>query len=236
MLIKNRRSLRVSVVLLTTLIFCMFSYSRIMALEGNSNLVKKQDNSNIIKTNAQKNKKEVKVQNKVSKSKTKSNIAVNKNKDTVPTISKSSSNKKGNVISNLLVFPAVGTISSPFGYRVLKLQDGSVSKEIHSGIDIAAPMGSKISSALGGVVKFAGVVDGYGNTIIISHDNGMETLYGHCSKLEVKAGDKVEAKQEIGKVGSTGRSTGPHVHFEVRINGSAVNPMSYLDTSSITGN
>lgn len=222
-LINNRRSLRTCIIVLTTLIFCVFSYNRILAFDGNSNLIKKQNSNNISKPNLQKLKTDSKGENKNSK------VQTNNEKDSVPAVSE----KK---INNLLILPAVGTISSPFGYRKLTMNDGSVSTEIHKGIDIAAPMGNKICAALSGTVTFAGIQQGYGNTIIISHANGMETLYGHCSKLEVNVGDRVEAKQEIGKVGSTGRSTGPHVHFEVRINGNAVNPMDYIQKGCITSN
>jgi murein DD-endopeptidase MepM/ murein hydrolase activator NlpD len=131
------------------------------------------------------------------------------------------------------LFPAAGTISSAFGYRKINI-NGVVTSEVHKGIDIAATMGSKIFAARGGKVSYAGVIEGYGNVIILKHDSGFETLYAHCSKIEVKASEMVNEGNEIGKVGSTGKSTGPHLHFEVRLNGKAVNPLDYLQSTKVT--
>lgn len=118
-----------------------------------------------------------------------------------------------------LKIPSRGAISSPFGMRWGRM---------HEGVDIAANYGSPICAAMDGTVSFAGWEDGYGNTVKIDHGDGIQTLYGHSSQLEVKQGQKVKAGDEIAKVGSTGDSTGPHVHFEVRSNGVAVNPLDYL--------
>lgn len=114
-------------------------------------------------------------------------------------------------------------ISSPYGIRlhpVLK------TIKMHTGIDYAAPTGTKILAPSDGVVSFSGWKGGYGNTIMLSHENGMETLYGHMSAYisGVNVGNRVKAGDVIGLVGSTGRSTGPHLHYEVRINGQHVNP------------
>jgi len=99
----------------------------------------------------------------------------------------------------------------------------------HTGIDIGLPLGNPIYAADDGVVITAGWnSSGYGNYIIIDHGNGIHTLYGHASKLGVKKGDRVKKGDVIGAIGSTGRSTGPHLHFEVRINGNKVNPLDYL--------
>ena len=120
-------------------------------------------------------------------------------------------------------WPIRGKINSYFGGRYIF---GSYS--YHSGIDIAASYGAAIKAADGGTVTFAGYKGSYGYLVIIRHDNGTETYYGHNSKLLVSAGQKVYKGQQIAKAGSTGRSTGVHCHFEVRINGKAVNPLNYL--------
>ena len=122
-----------------------------------------------------------------------------------------------------LGWPVRGRITSYFGRRHIF---GKTS--FHSGLDIAAPSGTPIHAADGGKVTFAGKKGSYGNLVIITHDNGMQTYYGHNSSLLVSAGQRVHKGQVIAKCGSTGRSTGPHCHFEVRVHGSAVNPLNYL--------
>ena len=100
---------------------------------------------------------------------------------------------------------------------------------MHSGIDLAASQGTAIVAADGGTVTFAGYNSGgYGNMVKISHGNGVETRYAHCSEIDVSVGDKVAQGQLIAKVGNTGRSYGSHCHFEIRINGEAVDPLKYL--------
>ena len=99
---------------------------------------------------------------------------------------------------------------------------------MHYGIDLSAPTGTAIRAADGGTVTLAGWYYGYGYTVIIDHGNGMTTLYGHCSALYVSAGEKVYQGQNIAAVGNTGNSTGPHCHFEIKINGSNVNPANYV--------
>ena len=125
------------------------------------------------------------------------------------------------------IWPVYGNITSYFGYRSIF---GSYS--YHGGIDIATSYGTSIAAADGGTVVFAGRATGsmwsYGNLVIIDHGNGKQTYYGHCSSVLVSAGDKVYQGQPIARVGSTGRSTGNHCHFEVKINGTSVNPLSYL--------
>lgn len=116
-------------------------------------------------------------------------------------------------------------ISSPYGYRIHPITG---TKKLHSGIDYAAPYGTAIYAAEDGVVLTSGWINGYGYTITINHGGGYVTLYAHCSKLVASAGQKVTKGQTIAKVGSTGNSTGNHLHFEVKVNGKAQNPANYL--------
>ena len=99
----------------------------------------------------------------------------------------------------------------------------------HSGLDLALPTGSPIYAAKGGAVTWSGYKDSYGNLVIIDHGDGLETYYAHCSRLDVEAGQQVAAGQQIAAVGSTGNSTGPHLHFEVRVGGVAQDPAPWLD-------
>lgn len=120
-------------------------------------------------------------------------------------------------------------VTSEFGYRSDPFTGQSSG---HTGIDIAVPTGTPVRAALPGVVTTATYnAGGYGYYVKIDHGNGMVTLYAHNSKLLVKAGDTVEAGDMVSLSGSTGRSTGPHLHFEVRVNGQRVNPRSYLPTN-----
>ena len=98
----------------------------------------------------------------------------------------------------------------------------------HQGIDMAGPVGTPIFATGDGVVTYAGWQRGYGNLIKIQHELGTETRYGHLSKIRVKVGQKVSRNSLIGDMGNTGRSTGPHLHYEVRVDGKAVNPMSFI--------
>ncbi|KJS21418.1 MAG: hypothetical protein VR72_10340 [Clostridiaceae bacterium BRH_c20a] len=121
--------------------------------------------------------------------------------------------------------PGQYRITSAYGMRfhpILKTQ------RFHTGVDIAAPYGSNAIASANGKVIFTGWQGGYGNTIIVDHGGGMATMYPHLSKYLVKVGDNVKRNEAIGKIGTSGWSTGPHIHFEVRINGDHVNPMPYL--------
>lgn len=138
---------------------------------------------------------------------------------TVGTKKKSSSSYVASSSTGRFSWPARGIITSRYGRRW---------GELHTGIDIAVPRGTTVKAADSGVVSFAGWNGGYGYCVIINHTNGYQTLYGHNSKLSVKVGQEVSKGQKIAASGSTGRSTGPHVHFEVRKNGVAQNPSSYL--------
>ena len=121
--------------------------------------------------------------------------------------------------------PSYTYISSEFGYRIHPVYK---TKKYHSGMDMAAPGGSPILAAADGTVKFAGWNGGYGYCIILDHGNGIQTLYGHSRKLLVSAGQKVTRGQQIALVGTTGTSTGNHLHFEVLNNGKVTNPRPYF--------
>ena len=124
-----------------------------------------------------------------------------------------------------LLRPVPGWISSGFGPRIHPIYGYSL---MHNGVDMNGDMGQKIVAAAGGTVFFAGVKGGYGNSIMIDHGGGMVTLYAHQSRFAVSNGQKVNAGQLIGYVGTSGISTGPHLHFEVRINGNPVDPAKYF--------
>ncbi|OGO77350.1 MAG: hypothetical protein A2Y23_02715 [Clostridiales bacterium GWB2_37_7] len=121
--------------------------------------------------------------------------------------------------------PSSTRITSPYGYRIHPILK---TKKFHTGIDIGASSGSAVIAGNAGKVIFAGYYGGYGYTVIIDHGGKISTLYAHNSKLLVKVGDEVKRGQTISKVGSTGLSTGPHLHFEVRENGQHTDPMSYI--------
>lgn len=135
--------------------------------------------------------------------------------------------KRTKYVEGQMVWPLQNTttITSGFGRRyhpILKKYS------THTGIDIGGKYGESILAANKGTVIIAGWQDAYGYTVVIDHGGGITTLYGHCSKLLVKVGDEVKAGQVIAKVGSTGWSTGPHLHFEVRVNGEPQNPLNYV--------
>ena len=120
------------------------------------------------------------------------------------------------------VKPVSGTITSRFGVNE------SIRDHTHKGIDIGAPNGTPIKATADGKITYSGQMGGYGNLIIITHANGIQTYYGHCSKLYKSVGEKVNAGDVIAAVGSTGYSTGNHLHFEIRKNGTQINPQNYL--------
>ena len=125
-----------------------------------------------------------------------------------------------------LGLPFHGAITSTFGHRENPFGGSNV--ETHKGLDIRGPMGAPVRAMAKGTVSFAGPRGGFGNCIILKHANGFETLYGHLSKILVRPGQKIDIGQQIGKIGSTGRSTGPHLHYEIHHNGQRINPQSFL--------
>lgn len=129
------------------------------------------------------------------------------------------------IFKGKFIMPAKGRRSSNFGMRTHPI---SGRRKMHNGIDIAAPSGTPIVAAGSGKVITASYLRGYGNTVVIDHGGKISTLYGHCSRLFVRVGQSVKQGQKIAAVGSTGYSTGPHLHFEVRVSGKPVNPLSRL--------
>lgn len=123
------------------------------------------------------------------------------------------------------IWPAAGPITSPFGWRTHPIFG---TQRFHSGIDIGADYGEPIRATDGGIVIYADWMGGYGKAVIIDHGAGISTLYAHSSELLVGEGQRVYKGQVIARIGSTGYSTGPHLHYEVRQNGSPVSPLSYL--------
>ncbi|HEU4489083.1 MAG TPA: peptidoglycan DD-metalloendopeptidase family protein, partial [Actinomycetota bacterium] len=123
------------------------------------------------------------------------------------------------------LWPAAGGVSSPFGYRVHPIF-GDL--RLHTGVDIGAAYGAPVVAGDAGTVAFAGAMGGYGNAIVVDHGGGIATTYNHLSAFGVVTGQEVARGEVLGAVGCTGYCTGPHLHFEVRVNGSPVDPMPYL--------
>lgn len=123
----------------------------------------------------------------------------------------------------------VAYVSSSYGYRSDPFTGGAA---FHAGLDFPGPMGSPIFAAAKGTVTFVGQRQGYGNCMEISHGNGLMTRYGHLSAFRARVGQRVDAGTMIAAMGSTGRSTGPHLHFEVRVNGQPVNPRPFLEAAT----
>ena len=129
------------------------------------------------------------------------------------------------VIAGLFSLPVIGAVVSPFGYRVHPIY-GTV--RLHAGVDLDASYGDPIHAAANGVVAETGWMGGYGNAVIIDHGSGLATLYAHQSQIAVSEGQEVTRGEVIGYVGSTGLSTGPHLHFEVRVGGEPTDPLPWL--------
>lgn len=121
--------------------------------------------------------------------------------------------------------PGYGVVTDPYGPRINPVTGAS---GFHTGVDLGDPYGSNVSASKSGEVIYSGWISGYGNTVIIDHGSGVQTLYAHNSELLVGVGQQVSRGDTIARVGSTGMSTGPHIHWEIRINGQHVNPLDYL--------
>ncbi len=130
------------------------------------------------------------------------------------------------------IWPVSGPLSSGFGVRGNPF--GGPGSEFHKGQDISVPQGTPVVATADGTVVIAGWLRGYGWVVYIDHGNGISTRYGHLSRIDVAVGQSIRRGEQLGLSGSTGRSTGPHVHYEVRINGQAVNPLQYLPPIIIT--
>ena len=124
------------------------------------------------------------------------------------------------------IWPVDGTLEGGFGGR--RNPFGGPGYEFHTGQDIEAPMGAPVVAGASGKISFVGWQNGYGQLVVVDHGGGLTTRYGHLSHIDVDSGQQVSRGQLVGKVGSTGRSTGPHLHYEVRINDAPVNPLEYL--------
>ncbi len=123
------------------------------------------------------------------------------------------------------VWPTRGWVTSDFGSR---LDPYTSERVMHAGLDIAGPHGKEVVSPSDGTVVFAGLEGGYGNVVVLDHGYGIKTRYGHLSSIKVKSGEKVKRGDVIAALGNTGRSTGPHLHYEVRVNGIAQNPRKFI--------
>ena len=123
------------------------------------------------------------------------------------------------------IWPVRGWVTSDFSVR---LDPYTGERVMHEGLDVAAALGSKVRAPADGTVVFAGVEGGYGRVLVVDHGYGLKTRYGHLLKTDVKVGDKVHRGQAIAQVGNSGRSTGPHLHYKVRVNGVADNPRKFI--------
>ncbi len=145
--------------------------------------------------------------------------------DRIRDLVKAQENKVALLSSTPSIWPVKGWVTSDFGYRRSPFTSAP---DFHAGLDIAAQWGTPIKAAAAGVVTLSGYKGGYGKAVIIDHGFGVTTVYGHASQLLVHEGQKVLRGMEVALVGSTGHATGPHLHYEVHVDGVAVDPMKYL--------
>lgn len=144
--------------------------------------------------------------------------------------SNSSPIRSGNLEDRPNLWPVQGRLTSFFGQR---LDPFSGHGTFHSGIDISVPTGTPVIATAGGVVKYTDFYAGYGRLIVIDHGNGLETYFGHLSRYNVVSGQRISRGEVIGFAGNSGRATSPHVHYEVRVSGTPVNPYPYLKSVSL---
>jgi len=135
-------------------------------------------------------------------------------------------NRKSILLATPSLWPVIGRISSVFGETRIS---SSGEPRFHKGIDICAPQGTPVMATTDGVVSFAGTEAEYGRMIVLDHGHGFSTVYGHLGKLQIQAGEKVVKGRVVGTVGLSGNSTGPHLHFEVRVNNNPVNPARFMN-------
>jgi len=154
-------------------------------------------------------------------------VAVKAREESLVELKKELLNKEAKMATTPSIWPTMGDVTSGFGWRTSPT-DGSGS-DFHPGIDIANDVGTPIVATADGKVIVSGGSSGYGQLIQIDHGNGINTLYGHNSQVLVQNGQMVKKGQVIAYMGSTGYSTGPHVHYEIRVNGTPVNPVNYLN-------
>jgi len=133
--------------------------------------------------------------------------------------------KRSVLASTPTIWPVRGLITAGYGYRVSPFTG---QREMHEGLDIAAPHGTPILATANGVVSFVGSLAAFGNVVFINHGHGFTTFYAHTSSIRVKEGQQVKRGQIVASVGTSGRTTGPHVHYEVQVNGATVNPLKYI--------
>lgn len=185
--------------------------------------------SSLQATKAAKEAEEKRINDSIKKINQEEDNLLKKSQELTNLINTISIRRKGAYVNGQMQWPTpgYGLITSQFSNGRLHPVLGVTRP--HTGIDIGAPMNAGIVAANKGTVILAGWQDGYGNTVIIDHGGNIATLYGHSSRLLVSTGQEVEAGQVIAKVGSTGLSTGPHLHFEVRVNGTPVNPLDYVN-------
>jgi murein DD-endopeptidase MepM/ murein hydrolase activator NlpD len=133
--------------------------------------------------------------------------------------------KRSVLASTPTILPVKGLLTAGYGYRQSPFTGV---REMHEGIDVAAPHGTPIVATAEGIVSFVGPLAAFGNVVFVNHGHGFTTFYAHASKLRVKEGQSVKRGEVVALVGTTGRTTGPHVHYEVQVNGVTVNPLKYV--------
>ncbi len=133
--------------------------------------------------------------------------------------------QKSLLASTPSTWPTRGWVTSDFGQRI---DPYTADRVMHAGLDIASEHGRPVLAPSDGVIVFAGLEGGYGNVLVIDHGYGIKTRYGHLAQISVKAGDRIKRGQQVASVGNTGRSTGPHLHYEVRVNGIPQNPRKFI--------